>query len=194
MIKVKKSKLFFIISLLIILSIYFFFLTFNKGSKKILNNQTKDINKTENLNGKTTFNNVEYKNYTIDNKLYTTKAVEAFFLNKSPDLIYLKKVYSFTYLKDGTLLKIHSNMANYNKKSKDITYFNVLIENKIQKITSEIAKYEAAKKTIELRNQIVFFDKKTTINGDIAIYNLTTNQAEIFMNSKNKQVYGKKNK
>lgn len=192
---IKKSKLFFILSLFIILSIYLFFLTLNKGSKRILKNQANDVDKIKNFEGRTIFNNVEYKNFTIDNRLYITQATEAYFLNTDPDKIYLKEVYSYTNLKDGTLLKIYSNRADYYKKNKDITYFgDVLIENKIQKITSEIAKYEAAKKTIELRNQIVFFDKKTTINGDIAIYNLTTNQAEIFMNSKNKQVYGKKNK
>ncbi len=192
---IKKSKLFFILSLFIILSIYLFFLTLNKGSKRILKNQANDVDKIKNFEGRTIFNNVEYKNFTIDNRLYITQATEAYFLNTDPDKIYLKEVYSYTNLKDGTLLKIYSNRADYYKKNKDITYFgDVLIENKIQKITSEIAKYEATKKTIELRDKIVFSDEKTIINGDIAIYNLKTNQAEIFMKSKNKQVHGKKNK
>ena len=186
-------------SLLVILSLiillYSYFLTTNKGSKKVEKN-LKISNQLNNLNlekGITKFTDVEYRTTNDKNKSYITKGKEAFLNKKQPNLILLKSVNSFTRLNDGSKLTVKSNNAKYFKHTKNIEYYEkVIITNKEMIVTSELAKFISNKNKIRLEKNVVFKDTNNTIKGDIAELNTLTNDLKIFMIKKKDKVYGQR--
>ena len=190
----KKSNIFLILVLFSAIAFYGYFISQNKGSKKIGTNETTQNSEVSNIEkGVTTFKDVEYKTTDAKNRDYITKGNEAKITKDKPDLIELKTVHSFTNLKDGTVLNINSEKADYFKKTKNIKYYqNVVITNKDTVITSDIANYFAKKNLIRLEGNVVMQDPQNKIKGDIAELDTITNNLEIFMNKKEDKVYGRR--
>ena len=190
----KKSNIFLILVLFSAIAFYGYFISQNKGSKKIDTNEIAQSSEVSNIEkGVTTFKDVEYKTTDAKNRDYITKGNEAKITKDKPDLIELKMVHSFTNLKDGTVLNVNSEKADYFKKTKNIKYYqNVIITNKDTVITSDIANYFAKKNLIRLEGNVVMQDPKNKIKGDIAELNTITNNLEVFMNKKEDKVYGRR--
>ena len=190
----KKSNIFLILVLFSAIAFYGYFISQNKGSKKIDTNEVAQNSEVSNIEkGVTTFKDVEYKTTDAKNRDYITKGNEAKITKGKPDFIELKTVHSFTNLKDGTVLNVNSEKADYFKKTKNIKYYqNVVITNKDTVITSDIANYFAKKNLIRLEGNVVMQDPKNKIKGDIAELNTITNNLEIFMNKKEDKVYGRR--
>jgi LPS export ABC transporter protein LptC len=190
----KKSNIFLILVLFSAIAIYGYFISQNKGSKKIDTNEAAQNSEVSNIEkGVTTFKDVEYKTTDAKNRDYITKGNEAKITKDKPDLIELQTVHSFTNLKDGTVLNINSEKADYFKKTKNIKYYqNVVITNKDTVITSDIANYFAKKNLIRLEGNVVMQDPKNKIKGDIAELDTITNNLEVFMNKKEDKVYGRR--
>lgn len=190
----KKSNIFLILVLFSAIAIYGYFISQNKGSKKIDTNEATQNSEVSNIEkGVTTFKDVEYKTTDAKNRDYITKGNEAKITKDKPDLIELQTVHSFTNLKDGTVLNINSEKADYFKKTKNIKYYqNVVITNKDTVITSDIVNYFAKKNLIRLEGNVVMQDPKNKIKGDIAELDTITNNLEIFMNKKEDKVYGRR--
>lgn len=187
----KKLNIFIILILSLTLIFYLYYLNTNKGYIQI---QGTNNNLNSSLeSGLTKFTNVEYKSKTSNNKIYTTKGASAFFENNNPDLIQINDVYSYTNLRDGSILKINSDKANYFKKNKNIFYIgNVVITNLDKKITSNEARYIPEKNIIELDGNIIMTSLNSKVIGDQAKLNTVTNEIEIFMISKSEKVYGQR--
>jgi len=190
----KKSNIFLILVLFSAIAFYGYFISQNKGSKKIDTNEAAQNSEVSNIEkGVTTFKDVEYKTTDAKNRDYITKGNEAKITKDKPDLIELQTVHSFTNLKDGTVLNINSEKADYFKKTKNIKYYqNVVITNKDTVITSDIANYFAKKNLIRLEGNVVMQDPKNKIKGDIAELDTITNNLEVFMNKKEDKVYGRR--
>jgi len=190
----KKSNIFLFLVLLSAIAFYGYFISQNKGSKKIDTNEAAQNSEVSNIEkGVTTFKDVEYKTTDAKNRDYITKGNEAKITKDKPDLIELQTVHSFTNLKDGTVLNINSEKADYFKKTKNIKYYqNVVITNKDTVITSDIANYFAKKNLIRLEGNVVMQDPKNKIKGDIAELDTITNNLEVFMNKKEDKVYGRR--
>jgi len=190
----KKSNIFLILVLFSAIAIYGYFISQNKGSKKIDTNEAAQNSEMSNIEkGVTTFKDVEYKTTDAKNRDYITKGNEAKITKDKPDLIELQTVHSFTNLKDGTVLNINSEKADYFKKTKNIKYYqNVVITNKDTVITSDIANYFAKKNLIRLEGNVVMQDPKNKIKGDIAELDTIKNNLEVFMNKKEDKVYGRR--
>ena len=130
----KKSNIFLIFVFLSVTVFYSYFINQNKGSIKV---DTKEATQNSIVNniekGVTTFKDVEYRTLDAKNRDYITKGNEAKITKDNPDLIELKTVHSFTNLKDGTVLNINSEKADYFKKTKKIKYYqNVVITNNLE--------------------------------------------------------------
>jgi lipopolysaccharide export system protein LptA len=190
----KKSNIFLILALFSAIAFYGYFISENKGSKEINTNEANQNSEVSNIEkGVTTFKDVEYKTTDAKNRDYITKGNEAKITKNKPDLIELKTVQSFTNLKDGTVLNVNSEKADYFKKTKNIKYYqNVVITNKNTVITSDIANYFAKKNLIRLEGNVIMQDPKNKIKGDIAELDTITNNLEVFMNKKEDKVYGRR--
>ena len=190
----KKSNIFLFLILFSAIAFYGYYISQNKGSKKIDANKTIQNSEVSNIEkGVTTFKDVEYKTTDAKNRDYITRGNEAKITKNKPDLIELKTVHSFTNLKDGTVLNVNSEKADYFKKTKNIKYYqNVVITNRKKVITSDIANYFTKKNLIRLEGNVVMQDPQNKIKGDIAELDTLTNNLEIFMNKKEDKVYGRR--
>ena len=192
--KTNKPKIFLTIIVSLILAIYSYFFTQNKGAIEIedqkLINQKKNLNNIPNI---TKFTDVIYKTSDIKKRDYITKGKEAYFSKKEPDLINLSIVNSFTTLKDGSVLNVISDQAVYYKSTKNIKYSkNIKITNKEGIITAEVANFFANKNKITLEGNVIFKNNNNIIKGDIAELDTTTNNLKILMKKKTEKVYGKR--
>lgn len=190
--KKNKANLFLLFVLLLSAIIYSFYLYKNKGSIKIRENEVKSkISNVSNLeSGITKFSDVEYKTFSKNNIEYITKGKSAYMSKDRPELINLEMVHSFTKLKDGSILNIYSNKAQYLKNTKDINYYDdVKITNKNIIIVSKSASFISKKNLIKL-NDVVYKDGQNLIKTDIAQLNTITNNLEMFMNKEKDRVYG----
>ena len=190
----KKSNIVLILIILVSIFLYSYFISQNKGSIKIDSNEATQNSEVSNLEkGVTTFEDVVYKTADAKNRDYVTKGKKASVFREKPDLIELKTVNSFTTLKDGTVLNVIAEKADYYKKSKNIKYYNnVIISNKDKIITADIANYFAKKNLIRLEGNVVMKDPQNKIKSDIAELDTLTNNLEIFMNKKEDRVYGRR--
>ena len=192
-IKNLRSNSFLVIIVGLSVIFYAYFLNQNKGSIKVNNKSEVKIEKEKKFEaGVTIFKDTEYKTSEGD-KEYITRGKEARINKNEPNLIMLTGVNSFTKLKDGTILRVQSQKANYYKETKNIKYFGkVVITNKDKRVTSEIANFLSNKSLIKLEDNVVMVDSKNTIKGDIALLNTKTNDLEILMKKKKDKVYGKR--
>jgi len=187
----KKANIFLIFVIIIFSGLYIYYISINQGSIKIdnTNEESKNINLER---GVTKFSDVEYKTTSDNNIDYITRGKQAFFSEKNPDLIQINNPHSFTKLKDGSILNVRSNKAEYFKKSKNIRYYeNVIITNKKSIIKANVANFYRDKNIIELK-QVIYKDEKNLIKSDLAILDVLTNNLEMHMKNKKQRVYGER--
>lgn len=160
----------------------------NKGV--IIKDQNIDIN---NSNNSTIFKNVEYKFLKKDKTPYILKGERAKIDPKNSNIIYLEKAHAYTNLKDGTVLDIYSNKAKFIKDQNNIFFSDsVKLINKNSKIFSDNCVFFYKKNQIEFSENVVLQDDQNLIRTDNLLYNLTSKNVLLKMNSKDKQVYGKR--
>lgn len=190
MIKIIKTKFFLVTLILVFFSIYALLINANKG---VFVDQKINIKNSVEQNVPTTFTNVKYKFSDDKNNNYTLIGEKASLENNDYELIKLSKVKATTILSDGTLLKITSNNANFFKNEKNIFFYNnILISNKNKTIRSNNADFLFKVNKIEIFNNVIYKDDKNLIKCDKLIFNILTKNIDIKMNSKEKQIYGKK--
>ncbi len=196
-------------SLIIIITglfIYFYFIlpSQKKGFIDVTKNEANQSLKKDNSKSginETKFLNAEYLSSDEKGNIYTTRAEEAVLNNDNKDNILLKRVYSFTKMKDGTLLEIHSDTGVYDKKTKNVIYKgHVIITNKTSKITCDYAFYDTKKNMVELKNNVVGYSvdnekkMKNRIESDMASLDVNSKNLSLQMFSKDQKVYGRNEK
>lgn len=149
-----KANLFLIITVILAVLFYSYYISINKGTIKIQNDRKLIKNNRPGINnGLTVFSDVEYKSSDQKGRDYVTKGKQAFISKDTPDLINLSFVHSYTTLKDGTVLSINSNKADYFKTTQNIKYYGgVKITNKDKSITAKTASFHKKKKQNKIRN------------------------------------------
>jgi len=202
--KITQSILIFL-SIAILIYTYYYLPSQNLGFIKVENSKKTDIlinenNKKSNQNFKNTFFNTEYKSQDNKGQVFTIKAKESFFYQDNPELINLIYPYSYTKLeKDKSLIEINSNTGLFDKEKKITTYNeNVIIKNKNYMITANKATHFSKKNIIIIEDNVIMKDFTSGLSHiaycDIAEINTITNDALIYMKSKNKKVITKKYK
>lgn len=189
----KKKNFFKYFLVFLCIPVYFFFLTSNKGAiKRDLKNTIIEPNVSE--ISSTKFTDVEYVSKNNKNQTFVTKAKKASILKENSDVINLSDVYSFTELKDKSLIKVFSKNGLFFKKTKNVFYNqDVKILNKDIIITSNEAKYYPAKNLIELDGDIIMKDNLNIVKSDIAKLNTQNNNLILLMKNNNERVHGSRN-
>jgi len=175
---------------------YFYLPNQNKGS---IRTETKEeVKIIQEIKNKSTFSNTEYLSTDREGRIYTTKSKESYVLQSQPDLIYLTDVYSYGKLKkDNSLVEIKSKNAIVNKKKNETIYKNqVTIVNKNYRINSNLAKHIEKKNLIIVDGNVIMQDLSQGLShiiyADTLELDTLTNNAIVFMKSKDKKVLGKK--
>ena len=191
---------------LILITILFFKVYYNSNSDTSLNKENlternkeiKEVKKDE----KNLIQNISYTANNNKGDIYLLLAEVGEIYLDNPDLMFLTKVDGKITLKDGEIITVNSDFANFNTKTFETTFINNVIVKKIDEVVTGAELYlvleekvnKALKSNQEDKNLIrvsrnVFYTKPGyTLSADILEIDLITKNIKIYMSDKHKKV------
>jgi len=175
--------------LIIFISLLFYLKYFNKSSKNLKENtiiKNIDINQSDTSNY---IDNVNYISSDTKGNKYQITAEQAEIKVDSPDLMFLKNVIAYIFVKDSDTIKITSDLAEYNTKNYDTTFSkNVIITHPDHKITGEYANFSFLNNLGIITTNVVYIGDKTNLFADRIEMDIITQDTKIFMNDSTEKV------
>lgn len=186
----KKTGLQVVMVLIIILiSLWFYLKYFTKNFEDV--KETQVIEKIdENQNSTSTYiDDINYVSTDAKGNKYQITAKQAEIKVENSDVMFLRDVVAFIYIKDSDTVKITSNFGKYNSKNYDTIFSeNVIILYPGHKITGEYLDLSFLKNLGTISKDVIYKGEKTSLFADKVEINLTTKDTKIFMDDKNKKV------
>ena len=91
------------------------------------------------------FTDIEYSGFDLTGNRYVLKAKQANFQTETPELINMKEVLATFYLKDGTILKVVSNVGLYNNITFDMEFADNVQSNYLtHSLQSDLLSYSSS--------------------------------------------------
>ena len=176
------------IFLIILITLSFYLKYFN----------TKQKNSTENIilekvddnqnNSSTYIDNIDYVSSDASGNKYQITAEQAEIKVENSNVMFLKKVTAYIFVKDSDVVKITSDFGKYNSKNYDtIFYENVIIIYPDHKITGEYLDFSFLNNLGIISKNVIYDGVKKNLFADKIEINLTTKDTRIFMNDKKKK-------
>ena len=191
---------------LIVVTFLFFKIYYNSDSDTSLNKENlieknkeiKEVKKDE----KNLIQNISYTANNNKGDVYLLLAESGEIYLDNPDLMFLTKVDGKITLKDGEIITVNSDFANFNTKTFETTFINNVIVKKSDEVVTGAELYlvleekgnKAVKSNPEDKNLIrvsrnVFYTKPgNTLSADILEIDLITKNIKIYMTDKYKKV------
>ena len=191
---------------LIVITFLFFKVYYNSNSDTSLNKENlteknkeiKEVKKDE----KNLIQNISYTANNNKGDIYLLLAESGEIYLDNPDLMFLTKVDGKITLKDGEIITVNSDFANFNTKTFETTFINNVIVKKSDEVVTGAELYlvleekvnKALKSNQEDKNLIrvsrnVFYTKPGyTLSADILEIDLITKNIKIYMTDKYKKV------
>ena len=186
----KKTVLQVIMVLIIILiSLWFYLKYFSKNFEDV--KKTQVIEKIdENQNNTSTYiNDINYVSTDTKGNKYQISAKQAEIKVENSDVMFLRDVVAFIYIKDSDKVKITSNFGKYNSKNYDTIFSeNIIVIYPGHKITGEYLDFSFLSNLGTFTKNVVYTGEKTNLFADKIEMNLTTKDTKIFMNDAGKKV------
>jgi len=186
----KKTALQVVMVLVIIIISFWFYLKyFTKNFEDA--KETRVIEKIdENENSTSTYiDNIDYVSIDTKGNKYQITAKQAEIKIENSDLMFLRDVVAFIYIKDSDTVKITSNFGNYNSKNYDTIFSeNVIVIYPGHKITGEYLDFSFLSNLGTFTKNVIYTGEKTNLLADKIDMNLTTKDTKIFMNDVGKKV------
>ena len=108
---------------------------------------------------------------------------------ENSDVMFLRDVVAFIYIKDSDTIKITSNFGKYNSKNYDTIFSeNVIVIYPGHKITGEYLDFSFLSNLGTFTENVIYTGEKTNLFADKIEMNLTTKDTKIFMNDAGKKV------
>ena len=177
------------IILIVLISLSFYLKYFNK-SPKILEKNT-DLKKVDiNKNSSSTYiDNINYLSSDAKGNKYQMTAEQAEIGTENSDVMFLKNVIAYVFIKDSDTVKITSNFGKYNSKNYDTIFSeNVIVIYPGHKITGEYLDFSFLSNLGTFTTNVIYTGEKTNLFADKIEMNLTTKDTKIFMNDNGKKV------
>ena len=177
------------IFLIILITLSFYLKYFN----------TKQKNSTENIilekvddnqnNSSTYIDNIDYVSSDASGNKYQITAEQAEIKVENSNVMFLKKVTAYIFVKDSDVVKITSDFGKYNSKNYDtIFYENVIIIYPDHKITGEYLDFSFLNNLGIISKNVIYDGVKKNLFADKIEINLTTKDTRIFIKKKKKKV------
>ena len=191
----KKNLQFSLVILLILFSIFFYKKFFSENinsvekkldEKKIeSDNSNKDVdNKNSNV-----IETLKYVSQDLAGNTYIINADTAKFEKDKADNVILFKVNAEIIRQNEEIIKIYSEIANYNKKSNDTVFKKaVSINYGDQLIKSEVVKLKFSKNLIEIIENVYYMNNNTEIYADKVELDLLKKKMKISMTNQNDNI------
>jgi lipopolysaccharide export system protein LptC len=175
--------------LIIIISLWFYLKYFTKNFEDV-KQATVIEKKNENQNSTSTYiDDINYVTTDAKGNKYQITAKQAEIKVENSDVMFLRDVVAFIFIKDSDTVKITSNFGKYNS----IDYGTIFSENVIviypgHKITGEYLDFSFVSNLGTFTTNVFYTGEKTNIFADKIEMNLTTKDTKIFMNNTGKKV------
>ena len=174
---------------IIIISLWFYLKYFTKNFEGI--KKAPVIEKIdENQNSASTYiDNINYVSTDTEGNKYQITAKQAEIKDKNSDVMFLRDVIAFIFIKDKDVVKITSNFGKYNSKNYDTIFSeNVIVIYPEHKITGEYLDFSFLTNLGVFTTNVIYTGEKTNLFADKIEMNLTTKDTKIFMNNAEKKV------
>ena len=145
-----------------------------------------DINKDSTS---TYIDNINYIASDVSENKYQVTAEQAEIKVKNSDVMFLKNIIAYVFIKNSDTIKITSNFGEYNSKNYDTIFSkNVIISYPGHKITGEYLDFSFLNNLGIISKNVIYSGDKTNLFADKIEINLSTKDTKIFMNDINKKV------
>ncbi|WP_415302988.1 LPS export ABC transporter periplasmic protein LptC [Candidatus Pelagibacter sp. Uisw_101] len=174
---------------IIIISLWFYLKYFTKNLEDV--KETRVIEKIdENQNSTSTYiDDINYVSSDTKGNKYQITAKQAEIKVENSDVMFLRNVVAFIYIKDSEMVKITSNFGKYNSKNYDTIFSeNVIVIYPGHKITGEYLDFSFLSNLGTFTENVVYIGEKTNLFADKIEMNLTTKDTKIFMSDTGKKV------
>tara|TARA_B100000795_G_scaffold255940_1_gene227986 strand:+ start:61 stop:636 length:576 start_codon:yes stop_codon:yes gene_type:complete len=143
-----------------------------------------------NQNSSSTYiDNINYISSDARGNKYQITAQEAEIGIEDPDIMFLKNVIAYVFIKDSDMVKITSDFGKYNSKNYDTIFSkNVIIIYPSHTITGEYLDFSFLDNLGTISTNVFYTGDKTNLFADKIEINLTTKDTKIFMNDNIKKV------
>ena len=174
---------------IIIISLWFYLKYFTKNFEDVKEAPViEKIDKNQN-DTSTYIDDLDYISTDAKGNKYQITAKQAEIKVENSDVMFLKDVVAFIFIKDSDTVKITSNFGKYNSKN----YATIFSENVIaifpgHKITVEYLDFSFLSNLGTFTKNVVYTGEKTNLFADKIEMNLTTKDTKIFMNDGGKKV------
>ena len=186
----KKTGLQVVMILIIILiSLWFYLKYFTKNFED--GKETPVIEKIdENQNTTSTYiNDINYVSSDAKGNKYQITAKQAEIKTENSDVMLLRDVVAYIFIKDSDTIKITSNLSKYNTKNYDTIFSeNVIVIYPGQKITGEYLDFSFLNNLGTFTTNVIYTGEKTNLFADKIEVNLITKDTKIFMIDSEKKV------
>jgi len=173
----------------IVISMWFYLQYFTKSFED--KNSNKIIEKIViNQNNTSTYiDDINYVSNDTKGNKYQITAKQAEIKVENSDVMFLRDVVAFIFIKDSDTIKIISNFGKYNSKNYDTIFSeNVIVIYPGHKITGEYLDFSFLSNLGTFTTNVVYNGEKTNLFADKIEINLTTKDTKIFMNNIEKKV------
>ena len=144
----------------------------------------------DNQNSTSTYiDDINYISTDAKGNKYQITAKQAEIKVENSDIMFLKDVEAFIFVKDSDTVKINSNFGKYNSKNYDTIFSeNVIVIYPGHKITGEYLDFSFLSNLGIFTTNVIYTGEKTNLFADKIEMNLTTKDTKIFMNDTRKKV------
>ena len=175
--------------LIIFISLLFYLRYFNKSPKNLKENtiiENIDTNQSDTSNY---IDNINYISSDTNGNKYQITAEQAEIKIDSPDLMFLKNIIAYIFVKDSDTIKITSDLGEYNTTNYDTAFSkNVIITHPDHKITGEYANFSFLNNLGTITTNVVYIRDKTNLFADRIEIDIITKDTKIFMNDSTEKV------
>ena len=174
---------------IIIISLWFYLKYFTKNFEDV--KKTSVIEKIdENQNSTSTYiDGINYISTDAKGNKYQITSKQAEIKAENSDVMFLREVVAFIFIKNSDTVKITSNFGKYNSKNYDTIFSeNVIVIYPGHKITAEYLDFSFLINLGTFTENVVYTGEKTNLFADKIEMNLTTKDTKIFMNDTGKKV------
>ena len=174
---------------IIIISFWFYLKYFTKNFEDA--KETLVIEKIdENQNTTSTYiSDINYVSTDAKGNKYQITAKQAEIKIENSDVMFLRDVVAFIFIKDSNKIKITSNFGEYNTKNYDTIFSeNVIVTYSGHKITGEYLDFSFLNNLGTFTTNVMYVGEKTNLFADKIEINLITKDTKIFMIDSEKRV------
>ena len=178
-----------LVSLIALIFLWFYLKYFHNNFRIVEENTIiNEINVNQN-NSSTYIDNINYISSDARGNRYQITAKQAEIKIENPDVMLLKNVIAYIFIKNSNTVKITSEFGKYNSKNYDTIFSkNVIIIYPGHKITGEYLDFSFLSNLGTFTENVVYTGEKINLFADKIEMNLITKDTKIFMNDTGKKV------